>query len=130
MSLASLNGVSSESGSGAATAEFFRLEDNEVLVEGLEGGVGETSCAVEDGSAEKDHVEPLKERAAGETVEEGLLVEAAGVEVGVAKSGSERGVLQALTAEDQFRLHGGVDVVLLDPVGDAFGEGVVVKRVT
>ena len=50
------------------------------------------------------------------------------------KSGSrraviERWILQALVAHDELGLHGGVEVVLLDPVGDAFGEGVVVERV-
>ena len=50
------------------------------------------------------------------------------------KSGSRRavhqgGVLQALVAGDQLGFHGGVEVVLLDPVGDALGEGVVVERV-
>ncbi len=113
----------------SAAAKLFGLEDDEVLVEGLQGGVGEAGGAVEDGAAEEDHVEPLEERTAGEAVEDGLLVEAAGVEVRVAEGGDERGVLQALAADDQLGFHGGVEVVLLDPAGDAFGEGEVIEGI-
>src|SRR2546423_15572249 len=76
-----------EGSSGAAAAEFFGFEDDEVFVEGLQGGVGEAGCAVEDGAAAQDHVEPLEERAAGKAIEDGFLVEAAGVEVGGAEGG-------------------------------------------
>jgi hypothetical protein len=113
----------------AATAKLVGLENDEVLVEGLQGGVGEASDAVKDRSAEEDHVEPLDERAAGQAVEDGLLVEAARVEVWVAEGCDEGGILQALVADDQFGLHGGVEVVLLDPAGDALGEGVVIEWV-
>jgi hypothetical protein len=89
----------------SAAAKLFGLEDDEVLVEGLQGGVSEPGGAVEDCSAKKDHVEPLDERAAGKAVEDGLLVEAAGVEVGVAECGDERWVLKALIADDQLGLH-------------------------
>jgi len=71
----------------SAAAKLFSLEDDEVLVEGLQGGIGEAGGAVEDGAAEEDHVHPLEERAGRETVEDGLLVEAAGVKVGVAECG-------------------------------------------
>jgi len=37
--------------------------------------------------------------------------------------------LQALIADDELGFHGGVLVVLGDPVGDALGEGVVVEGV-
>jgi hypothetical protein len=116
-------------GSGSAAAEFLRLDDDEVLVEGLQGGVGEAGGAVKDGSAREHHVEPLEERAAGHAVEEGLLVEATGVEVGVPKCGSQGWVLQALVAGDQSGFHGGVEVVLLDPLGDALREREVVEGV-
>jgi hypothetical protein len=76
-----------ENGSGSAAAELSGLEDDEVLVEGLQGGVRDASGAVEDGAAEEDHVHPLEEWASWEAVEDGLLVEAAGVEVGVAECG-------------------------------------------
>ena len=76
-----------ENGSGSAAAELSGLEDDEVLVEGLQGGVRDASGAVEDGAAEEDHVQPLEEGASGEAVEDGLLVEASGVEVGVAEGG-------------------------------------------
>ena len=71
----------------SAAAKLFSLEDDEVLVEGLQGGIGEAGGAVEDGAAEEDHVHPLEEWASWEAVEDGLLVEAAGVEVGVAECG-------------------------------------------
>ena len=61
--------------------EILSLQHDEVLVKGLEGGVGEAGGAVEDGSADKQHVEPLDERAGRETVEEGFLVEATLVEI-------------------------------------------------
>ena len=112
-----------------AGAKLFGLEDDEVLVKGLESSVGEACGTVENSSAEEDHIEPLEERATGEAVEDGLLVEAARVEVGVAQGGDERWILQALIADDELGLHGGVEVVLLDPAGDAFGEGVVIERV-
>ena len=54
-----------------------------------------------------------------EAVEDCLLVEAAGVEVGVAESCDEGGGLEALVVRDQLGFHGGVDVVFVDPVGDA-----------
>ena len=37
--------------SGAAVAEFLVLKGDEVFVEGLQGGVGEAGCAVEDSAA-------------------------------------------------------------------------------
>jgi len=95
----------------------------------LESRVGKTCGTVQDGSAEEDHVEPLEDGASGETVEDGLLVEAAGVEVGIAQSSAERGTLQALIADDKLGFHGGVLVVLGDPVGYAFGKWVVVERI-
>jgi len=113
----------------AAAAEFFGFKDDHIFVEGLQGGVGEAGGSVEDGAAEDDHVEPFDEGAGGEAIEDGLLVEATGVEVGVAKGGAERGVGEALLAVDEFGLHGGVEVVLGDPVGDSLGEGVVVEGV-
>jgi len=73
--------------SGSAAAEFLRLDDDEVLVEGLQGGVGEAGYAIKDCATDPDHVEPLEERAGGKAIEDGLLVEAAGVEVGVAEGG-------------------------------------------
>ena len=90
----------------SAATKLFGLEDDEVLVEGLQGGVGEAGGAVEDRAAKEDHVEPLDERAAGKAVEDGLLMEAAGVEVRVAKGCNERWILQALVADDQLGLHG------------------------
>ena len=114
---------------GSAALELFGFEDDQVLVEGLQGGVGQAGTAVEDRPADEDHVEPLDERAGGEAVEDGLLVEAAGVEVGVAEGGHQRGVLEALLFIDELGFHGGVGVVLGDPVGDALGEREVIERV-
>src|SRR5260370_39247388 len=91
--------------SGATAAEFLSLEDDEVFVEGLQGGVGEAGRAVEDRAAAQDHVEPLEERAAGKAIEDGLLVEAAGGEVGVAEGGEQRTVVQALAADEQLGFH-------------------------
>ena len=51
------------------------------------------------------------------------------MEVGVAEGGVQRWILQALVAGDELGFHGGVEVVFLDPLGDAFGEGIVVERV-
>ena len=112
-----------------AATKFLALENDEVLVEGLEGGVGEARGAVEDGPAKEDHVKPLEQGTAGKAVEDGFLVEAAGVEVGVAECGEEGRVLQALVAGDKLGLHGGVLVVFGDPVSDAFREGIVVERI-
>ena len=109
-------------------AQFAGLEDDEVLVDGLQEGVGEAGVSVEDGSAEEEHVEELDEGAGGELVEEGLLVEAAGMEVRVAEGGAEAGVGEALLRVDERGFHGAVTVVLFDPVGDALGEGEVVER--
>lgn len=95
----------------------------------MQGGVGEAGRAVEDRASDPDHVEPLEERAGGKAIEDGLLVETAGVEVGIAKGGEYRGVLQALVAGDQLGFHGGVEIVLLDPLSYAFGEGIVVERI-
>ncbi len=96
----------------------------------MQGGVGEAGCAVEDGAAEEHHVEPLDDRAAGQAVEESLLVEAAGCgSRGSRRAVAREGVLQALVADDELGFHGGVLVVLLDPAGEAFGEGVVVEGV-
>jgi len=92
-------------GSGAA-AKFFGLEDDEVFVEGLQSGVGEARWTVEDGSAEENHVEPLEERAAGETVKDGFLVKAASVEVGMTERGDEGGILQTLITDDEIGFHG------------------------
>ena len=86
---------SGEDYSGSAALEFFCLEDDEVLVEGLQRGVGEAGGAIEDRAAYEDHVEPFDSGSAGQAVEERLLVEAAGMEVRVAESGAERRVLQA-----------------------------------
>lgn len=116
-------------GSGSSPAEFFRFEDDEVLVDGLQGGVGHAGGAVEDGPAGEDHVKPLEQRAAGEAVEEGFLVEAAGVEVWAGQSGLQGGILQSPIANDQLGFHSGVEVVLCDPVSDALGEGKVIERV-
>jgi len=63
----------------SAASKLFGLEDDEVLIEGLQGGVGETGGAVENSSAN-----PLESGAAWKAVEDGLLVETAGVEVWVA----------------------------------------------
>jgi len=90
----------------SATAKLLGLEDDEVLVEGLQGGVGEAGGTVEDRAAKEDHVEPLDERTAGKAVEDGLLVAATGVEVRVAEGCDERWVLQALVADDQLGFHG------------------------
>ena len=113
----------------SASAKLFGLEDDEVLVDGLQGGVGEAGGTVEDRTAKEDHVEPLDEGSAWKTVEDGLLVEAAGVEVRVAESRHERRVLQALVSDDEFSLPGGVEIVLVDPAGYALGEWVVIERV-
>jgi len=51
------------------------------------------------------------------------------VEVGVAESSDDGWILQALIADDELSFHGGVEVVLFDPAGDAFGKRVVVERV-
>ena len=77
----------------SAAAKLLGLEDDEVLVEGLQGGVGETGGAVEDRTAKEDHVEPFDERSAGKAIEDGLLVEAAGVEVRAAERCNQRRVL-------------------------------------
>ena len=69
------------------------------------------------------------EGAGGKAVEDRFLVEAAGVEVWIAEGSEERGVLQALVADDELGLHGGVLVVLFYPAGDAFGEGEVIEWV-
>ena len=108
--------------SGAAVAEFLVLKGDEVFVEGLQGGVGEAGGAVQDGTAEEDHVEPLQKRAAGKAVEDGLLMESASVEVRVAESGYQGWILQSLIAGDELGLHGGVEVVLLDPRHGIGGE--------
>jgi len=113
--------------SGSAAAEFSGLEDDEVFVDGLEGGVGQAGGAVEDGSAEEDHVKPLEDGPPGNAVEDGLLVETASVEVGMAESGEEGRVLQALVAGDELCFHGGVLVVFGEPVSDALREGIVVE---
>ena len=68
----------------SAASKLFGLEDDEVLIEGLQGGVGETGGAVENSSANEHHVSPLDSGAAWKAVEDGLLVETAGVEVWVA----------------------------------------------
>src|SRR6266567_4389722 len=84
--------------SGSAALEFPGLEDDEVLVKRLQGGVGEAGGAVEDGSADEHHVETLDDGAAGEAVEDGLLVEAADVEggdLGVLEPGVEEEVAAA-----------------------------------
>ena len=90
----------------SAATKLFGLEDDEVFVESLKGSVGEAGGAVEDGAAKEDHVEPLDERPAGKTIEDGLLVESARVKVGSAEGCDERWVLQALVADDQLGLHG------------------------
>src|ERR1700761_1786469 len=113
----------------SAAAKLFGLENDEVLIECLKGGVGEAGGAVEDCAAEEDHIEPLDERPAGKAVEDCLLMDASGVKVGVAQCGDERWVLQALVADDQLGLHGGVEIVLLDPTSDAFGEWEVIERI-
>ena len=69
---------------GTTTTKLLCFQDDEVFVERLQGGVGEAGCAIEDSAAEEHHVEPLDEGAAGQLIEERLLVEAAGVEVGIA----------------------------------------------
>jgi hypothetical protein len=51
------------------------------------------------------------------------------VEVRAAECGLERRILQPLLAVDQLCLHRGVEVVLVEPVGDAFGKWVVIERV-
>jgi hypothetical protein len=61
-------------GSGSPAAEFSGFEDDEVFVDGLEGGVGEPGGAVEDGPAQKDHVKPLEKGTPGKAVEDSLLV--------------------------------------------------------
>ena len=86
--------------SGSAAAQFFGFEDNEVFVKGLQGSVGETCGAVENGSAHEHHVEPFEKWAAGHAVEESLLMKAASVEVGVAQGSAQGWVLQALVADD------------------------------
>ena len=111
------------------TAKLFGFKDDEVLVESLQGGVGQASGAVEDRTAKKDHIEPLDERAARKAVKERLLVEAAGVEVGIAKRCDDRWILQALVADDQLGLHGRVEIMFLDPTSDAFGEREVIERI-
>jgi len=102
------------------SGEFSGLEDDEVLVDGLEGGVGEAGGAVEQGAAEEDEVEPLHEGAGGQTVEEGLLVEASVVEVRVGEGGAEGWVGEGLAIVDELGFEGGVQVVFVNPVGDAF----------
>lgn len=104
----------------AAALEFAGFDDDEVLVDRLEGGAGEAWAAVEDGSAEEDQVEPLDDGAAGKAIEDGLLVDAAGVKVGVAEGGPEGWGLQDLLAVNDLGFERGVAVVLVEPVGDAF----------
>ena len=105
-------------GGGCSGFEFGGLEDDEVLVDGLEGGVGEARGAVVERAAVEDEVEPLVEGAGGKAVEEGFLVEAAVVEVGVGEGSAEAGVGEGLAAVDEFGLEGGVEIVPGDPVGD------------
>jgi len=113
--------------SGLVALKVLRLQHDEVLVKRLEGGIGKACGAVEYSSAKEHHIEEFYERAAGEAVEEGFLVEAALVEVFGGEGRCEGGILQALLVVDEFGFHGGVLVVLGDPVGDALGEGVVIE---
>jgi len=113
--------------SGLVSLKVLRLQHDEVLVKRLEGGVGKARGAVEYSSANEHHIEEFYERAAGEAVEEGFLVEAALVEVSGGEGCCEGGILQALVVVDELGFHGGVLVVLGYPVGDALGEGVVIE---
>ena len=74
-------------------AEFAGFEDDEVLVDGLEEGVGDAGAAVEEGATEEEHVGECEDGAGGELVEEGFLVEAAGGEGGVGGGGCWGGFL-------------------------------------
>ena len=51
------------------------------------------------------------------------------MEVRAAEGGAQGRVLEALAEVDEVGFHGGVEVVFLHPVADAFGEGEVVERV-
>ena len=112
-----------------AAGKFAGFENDEVLVEGLEGGVGETGDAVEDCATDEDEIEPFEEGTGGEAIEDGLLVAAAAMEVGMGECGAKGGVLEGLAADDESSFEGGVEVVPVDPVGDAFREGEVVEGV-
>ena len=65
----------------ASALQLLCFEDDEVLVEGLQGGVGEAGGTVEDGSSDEHHIEPFNEGAAGKAVEDCLLMETALVKV-------------------------------------------------
>ena len=46
-------------------SEFSGFEHDEVFVDGLQRGVGEAGCAVEDGPSYEHHVEPFDQGACG-----------------------------------------------------------------
>ena len=68
----------------SSATEFFRLEDDHVLVDGLQCGVGDAGCTIEDRTSYEHHVTPFDEWATRHAVEERFLVEAARVEVWIA----------------------------------------------
>ena len=68
----------------------------------MQSGVSPAGGTVQDGSSYKHHVSPLNKRPTGQLVEEGFLVEAADVEVGVAERGAQTRICKSLLLMDEL----------------------------
>src|SRR5271170_2558366 len=91
---------------GLISRELPRLENNEVFVNGLEIGIGDPCPAVENGAADKHHINPLHQRASGRAIKNSLLRNPPHMEV-LRKKRCLPGSLAAREATvDQLRLHG------------------------
>jgi hypothetical protein len=119
--------------SGSTALELFGFKDDEVFVDGLQGGVGEAGGAVEEAAFDDVEKDEFDERAAWEAVEEFLLVEAALVKIFHRERGTEMGedasggCVGLPVGEDLLGLKGGVLVVAVEPVAVALAEGVVIE---